>query len=274
MINFLHTFNPNPILISIGFITIYYYGLFIVLGILSGTFIAIKLSKYYNIKKQDIIDSAFWAIISGIIGARIYHIFLELPYYLEHPLNIFKIWQGGIAIHGGIIGGLIALFIFTKKKKINFLNLIGIYAPALAFAQTIGRWGNYFNQELFGKPTNLPWGIPILPENKIAEYYNFQYFHPTFLYESIGNLIIFIILISIHYLIIKKKIKNNHLPIFIYLIAYSVLRFLTEYIRIDKTPKLLGMRLPQIVSIIIVVLITFIYAKNNYFRKPSREKIG
>jgi len=274
MINFLHTFNPDPVLIHIGQITIYYYGLFIVLGILSGTFIAIKLSKYYNIKKQDIIDSAFWAIISGIIGARIYHIFLELPYYLEYPLNIFKIWQGGIAIHGGIIGGLIALFIFTKKKKINFLNLIGIYAPALAFAQTIGRWGNYFNQELFGKPTNLPWGIPILSKNKIADYYNFQYFHPTFLYESIGNLIIFIILISIHYLIIKKKIKNNHLPIFIYLIAYSVLRFLTEYIRIDKTPELLGMRLPQIVSIIIVVLITFIYAKNNYFRKTSREKIG
>ena len=131
-----------------------------------------------------------------------------------------------------------------------------------------------FNQELFGKPTNLPWGIPILPKNKIDEYYNFQYFHPTFLYESIGNLIIFIILISIHYLIIKKKIKNNHLPIFIYLIAYSVLRFLTEYIRIDKTPELLGMRLPQIVSIIIVVLITFIYAKNNYFRKTSRKKIG
>ena len=190
MINFLHTFNPDPILISLGPINIYWYGFFILLGSISALLITLKLASYYNIKKDTIIDLAFYLIIGGIIGARIYHVFLEFPYYLSHPLNIFKIWQGGLAIHGGIIAGVIILFFFAKSiskrsnlqkgdwisARKNFWLLSAILVPGLALAQAIGRWGNYFNQELFGLPTDKAWGIPINFLNRPAEFLNFQYF--------------------------------------------------------------------------------------------------
>lgn len=255
MINFLHTFNPNPVLIQFGFIKIHWYGLFIVLGILAALFVALKLADYYNIKKDDIIDASFWIILGGLVGGRLYHIFLELPYYLQYPSETFKIWQGGLAIHGGIIAGLLITIFITKRKKINLLPFLAIIAPGLAFAQSIGRWGNYFNQELFGLPTSLPWGIPINLANRVPEYYFDTYFHPTFLYESIGSFVIFLILIGIHYSIRKNKIKilSNEICIATYLILYSILRFSLEFIKIDKTPELLGLRFPQIVSIIIVL---------------------
>jgi phosphatidylglycerol:prolipoprotein diacylglycerol transferase len=293
MIHFLHTFNPEPILISLGPVNIYWYGFFVLLGALAAISVALKLASYYNIKKDTIIDLAFWLIIGGIIGARIYHVLLELPYYLSHPLNIFKIWQGGLAIHGGIIAGGIIIWIFAKKlsplltkegqggglaveasnnktspnlsllrRGSNFWLLAAILAPGLALAQAIGRWGNYFNQELFGKPTNLPWGIPINIANRPAEYLSSKFFHPTFLYESLGNLLIFIILISIHIWIIKQKritnyelrITNFVLIVICYLMLYSALRFCLEFIRVDATPELLGLRFPQIISLLIIFL--------------------
>lgn len=269
MINFLHTNIPESILISIGPIHIFYYGLFIVTGILIGIFICLKLAEKYNIKKELIIDSAFWLITGGIIGGRIYHVFLEFPYYLENPIKIFKTWEGGLAIHGGIIAGIIISYFFAKKHKINLWMLSSIYVPALALAQTIGRWGNYFNQELFGKPTDLPWGIPILPENRIAEFYNHQYFHPTFLYESIGNFLIFITLMTIHYKS-KSPLKHQYITIS-YLILYSILRFSLEFVRIDTTPLFLGLRFPQIASIIIsLISVTLII---NIVKKEKESKL-
>lgn len=288
MINLLHTFHPSPILISLGPIHIYWYGFFILLGALLVIFMMLKLAPYYGIERirrgatnaahpndiNIVFDLSFYLIIGGIIGARIYHIFLELPYYLEHPLNIFKIWQGGLAIHGGIIAGIIIIYFFSKKNNAvighcpvpAFWLLTAILAPGLALAQSMGRWGNYFNQELFGLPTGKPWGIPIDAINRPAEYLSSPYFHPTFLYESIGNLIIFIILISIHIWIIKKgKQKNpisHKLTAISYLILYSLLRFSLEFLRIDTTPEFLGLRFPQIVSILIIIASTAILLKN------------
>lgn len=257
---FLHTFHPDPILISFGPINIYWYGIFIVLGILSAVAIALKLSEYYEIKKETIIDLAFYLIIFGIIGARVYDVFLEAPYYLKNPLDVFKIWQGGLAIHGAIIAGAAVIYLFAKKRKLNFWLLASLITPGLALAQAIGRWGNYFNQELFGKPTDLPLGIPIDLINRPLSYISTEYFHPTFLYESIGNLIIFIILISLHYLIIKRKAEScmlrvirYELSVMSYAILYSILRFSTEFIRIDRTPELFHLRFPQIASIFIVI---------------------
>jgi len=258
--NFLHTFSPNPIFLQIGPLIIHWYGIFIVLGIITGSTVAIHLGKKYNISQNKIVDSAFYSIIFGIIGARIYHIFLELPYYIEHPLNVFKIWQGGIAIHGGLILGGITLYLFCKKRKINFLKLVSIYVPSLALAQSIGRFGNYFNQELYGLPTNLPWGIPINLENRIVDFVDFTFFHPTFLYESIGNFAIFIILLYIHKTVLVKKEQNKFkknlylLCILTYAILYSLLRFSLEFIRIDNTPELFGLRFPQVISLIIIGL--------------------
>jgi phosphatidylglycerol:prolipoprotein diacylglycerol transferase len=270
MLNFLHNFHPDPILVSFGGVTIYWYGFFIVVGVVLAIITAIKLGSYYKIDKDIIFDLSFWLLISGIIGARLYHILLDISYYIEQPEQIIKVWEGGLAIHGALIAGLIVLFAFTRKKKINLWKIGAILAPGIALAQAVGRWGNYFNQELFGKPTDLPWGIPIEATHRPIEYISSSYFHPTFLYESLGNLVIFLILISIHiYLIKKSKIKELYffIIIMLYLILYSVLRFATEFIRIDETPLILGLRAPQVASIVIIIL-AIVAITVPYFRRP------
>ncbi|KKQ60653.1 MAG: Prolipoprotein diacylglyceryl transferase [Parcubacteria group bacterium GW2011_GWE2_38_18] len=261
MINFLHTFNPQPILFSFGPINIYWYGLFMVLSILGGLAVSIKVASYYCIKKDTIIDLAFWLILGGLIGARIYDVLLEYRYYLNNPLDIFKIWQGGLAIHGAIFVGALTLWLFAKKQKLNFWLLASVITPGLALGQAIGRWGNYFNQELFGLPTAIPWGIPIAVYNRPTDLVTSQYFHPTFLYESLGSLLIFAILIFIHWLILKNcdlkqtaiKICSviHTLAVLCYAFLYSVLRFTLEFIRIDFAPTILGWRWPQLISLAI-----------------------
>lgn len=277
MITFLHTFNPQSLLISGPWLNIHWYGLFMVLAILAALFLSIKLGKYYGISQDNILDLGFWLILGGLVGARIYEIFLVFDYYVRQPLDIFKIWQGGLAIHGAILTGLAIIIIFARQKKINFWLLTAIVVPGLALGQAIGRWGNYFNQELFGLPTKLPWGIPISPFNRPLEYIDSQFFHPTFLYESLGNLLIFLVLISIHAIIIKRRNKrgdqsqnNAFLKItLIYLALYSLLRFSLEFIRIDKTPTFLSLRWPQVISLLIIIMVAIIFFQNA--RKKSHE---
>jgi len=274
MFNFLHTFHPSPILLSLGPVQIHWYGFFIVLGILAALAVAIYLAKFYQIKTDTIIDLALWLTIGGLLGARLYDIFLEWPYFSTHPLDILKIWQGGLAIHGALIGGLIALLLFAKKYQQNLWQLAAIIVTGLPLAQVIGRWGNYFNQELFGYPTNLPWGIPIDLIHRPWQYLNSEYFHPAFLYESLGNLLIFLILIFLQTRFIKKgKINNssNFLIITSYFFLYSLLRFSTEFIRIDATPVVFGFRFPQLVSLLIVIS-GLIYLAPKFSRKVSQNK--
>lgn len=251
MINFLHTYLPSRILISFGPIHVYWYGVFIVLGILVGIGIAIKLAEFHKLSKDEVIDIIFWLIIGGIIGARLYYILLEFPYFLKNPLDIFKIWQGGLAIHGALIAGVTILWYYTRRHKIDLWLMGAILVPALSIAQAIGRWGNYFNQENFGRPTDLPWGIPIATANRIAGFYNSQYFHPTFLYESLGDIIIFIILILLHIYYARRKQNGNKIIFLTYFLLYAALRFATEFLRIDITLLIFGWRLPQLLSLII-----------------------
>jgi len=261
MFHFLHTFQPHTILLSLGPIHIYWYGFFIVLGIIIALLITLRLAKYYNIDSNLVFDLVFWLVIGGIIGARIYDVFLQWSYYTDYPWQIIKIWQGGLAIHGGIIAGLIITYLFSKYKKINFWKLSALFVPGLILAQAIGRWGNYFNQELFGLPTNLPWGIPINIINRPLNYISLAYFHPTFLYESVGCLLIFLFLITINIYFIKKNKLNTVFftwLVGLYMILYSVLRFSLEFIRLDETPYFLGLRWPQIISLVIISLSIFI----------------
>ncbi|MDD2684208.1 MAG: prolipoprotein diacylglyceryl transferase [Candidatus Cloacimonetes bacterium] len=256
MFSFLHAFHPQPIIFSLGPINIYWYGLFIVLGMTAALGVAFYLGKKWGVDKDLIFDLAFWLIIAGVIGARIYDVFLELPYYISHPAQIIKIWEGGLSIHGGIIAGLIVIAWFARRYQINFWKLSAIIAPGLALGQAIGRWGNYFNQELFGTPTAAAWGIPIDLINRPINYISSEYFHPTFLYESLGCLIIFISL-----LIIIKKAKPRPeketapyiLVAALYMILYSILRFSLEFIKINPTPIWLGLRWPQIISLLFIV---------------------
>lgn len=281
MINFLHNFQPQAILWSGSFFDIRWYGLFMVLGIIAAIITAAILAKAYHYKTEIILDLSFWLIIGGLLGARIYEIFLEWPYYSQNPLSGFKIWQGGLAIHGAIIGGLITVWLFARKRQFNFWFLGSIIVPGLALGQAIGRFGNYFNQELFGMPTKMPWGIPIDPLNRPLQYIGEKFFHPTFIYESIGNLLIFLILIAIHVIILKKQqannLQKNYHPDFIkltaiYLILYSLLRFFLEFIRSDQTPKLYGWRWPQIISLIIILFAVFLFFKKNDQSETEQQK--
>ena len=258
MINWLHNFLPRPVLLELGFIHIYWYGLFVVLAIMVALVIAQTLAKKYDFSKAKLFDLAFWLIIFGIIGARLYHIGLEYHYYLTNPIAMFKIWQGGLAIHGGVLAGIIVVWYFTRQYKYNFWLVTSLIVPGLALAQAIGRWGNYFNQELFGLPTALPWGIPIATFNRLIPYLSENYFHPTFLYESLGSLCLTVILLALHYFY-KTKNEFKYLLITLsYLIGYSILRFSLEFIRLDLTPLVAGLRWPQWMSLLITVA-SFVY---------------
>jgi len=257
MINWLHTFQPQPILFSFDFIHIYWYGFFIVLGIISALIVSFKLAQYYRVDSESLFDLSFWLIINGLIGARIYDIFLQLPYYISNPSAVFKVWQGGLAIHGAIIASFITIYFFAKKQKISSWKLISLVVPGLALAQAIGRFGNYFNQELFGLPTSQPWGIPIDLANRPLEYLGNSFFQPTFLYESFGCLLIFILLVSLNIFLIKQGKLNNYyfvLMASLYMVLYSILRFALEFIRIDFSPIFLGLRWPQIISLVFILI--------------------
>jgi phosphatidylglycerol:prolipoprotein diacylglycerol transferase len=251
------------------------------LAILTGFLFIIYLAKRYKIKTDIIIDLAFWIILFGIIGARLYELIIDFNYYQNYPLAIFKIWQGGLAIHGAIIAGFITLYFFSKNiaKKINkkhsviFWKLTAIITPGVALGQFIGRWGNYFNQELFGLPSKASWAIPINLLNRPIEYISEEFFHPTFLYESLGNLLIFLILFSIHLYILKKDKINTNTFIRVstlYLFLYSLLRFILEFLRLDPTLVLGSMRWPKIISLIIIVISLFLFIYSYY--KHAKDK--
>lgn len=264
MLNIIHTFQPDAILFSWGLFTVYWYGLMIVLGITVALFISNLLNKFYGLSNNQLLDTSFYLIVFGIFGARLYDVFLELPHYLNNPLQILKIWEGGLAIHGAIITGLAVLYFSAKHYKVSFWRLSSLFVPGLAIGQAIGRWGNYFNQELFGKPTIQPWGIPISIENRPWQYLNENYFHPTFLYESVGCLLIGILLFILNFYFIQKAKLTEKFFIWstvLYMVLYSILRFGLETIRIDKAPVFLGWRWPQIVSLLIIISFFHLFNK-------------
>lgn len=249
--NFLHNFIPQPILIKIGPLAIHWYGLIIAIALLAAIFVAVKLAKKRKFSLDDVLDLALWLVIGGIIGARLYDVFVvEWSYFSNHWEKIFYIWQGGLAIHGAIIGGLIALIFWCRKRKQNIWIWLDIISVVIPLAQAIGRWGNYFNQELFGRPTSLPWGILIAENLRPEIYKSFQYFQPAFLYESILNFILFVILFISYQ---KQKLKLGQI-FGLYLIGYGIIRFTMEFIRIDATGMLFNIRVPQIVSIAAIII--------------------
>lgn len=273
MINFLHNFNPQALMLDLGLFQLNWYGFFVSLAMLAGLLITFQLRPKNLISQEKLLDLIFWLIVVGLLGARLYDVLLELPFYIKHPLQIFQIWKGGLAIHGGILAGLVFLILFSKKEALNFWKITAILTPGLALGQAIGRFGNYFNQELFGRPTNLPWGIPIELANRPLDFISYTHFHPTFLYESLGSFFIFIIL----FILIKKLLKTNENKKIIfsssivatYMLLYSILRFSLEFIRIDYAPNLIGLRVPQITSLLIIMFAIVILIKNYVSKKKT-----
>ena len=262
--------SPGDTFLNLGFLTIRWYGLLISISVVIGLFISKKLAKSRNINPQYISDISTSLIISSIIGARAYYVIFEWRQYsggnfftsfdlfnnvIQIP-SFLAIWQGGIAIHGGLIGGFLCILFFCKSKNIHLKTFIDILIPSIILGQSIGRWGNFFNNEAFGIPTDLPWKLFIPIQNRPIEFINYQFFHPTFIYESLWNFFIFILLIIIFY---QQNNKNSVRPGFIsclYLIGYSFGRFWIEGLRIDPLciggiPPFCdgGLRMAQFISI-------------------------
>ena len=259
--------SHSQIICTIFGVHIYFYGVILAIAITTGTLVSDYIgSKIFNLAKETIIDMAPYVVITGIIGARLYYCLLNYDFYLRFPTEILAIRHGGISIHGALIGGFIGLIFFAKRKNLSVLKLCDVSAIGLALAQAIGRWGNFFNSEAFGTPTNLPWKLYIAPQYRPIPYTDYEYFHPAFLYESVLDLIIFFVLL----LLTKTKLrnKNGNLAL-IYLIMYSFVRILVESIRIDSVRYIFGISVAIIMSVgIIVVALSVLIYRN----LPNRTK--
>lgn len=244
--------SPPFTSIPIGPFEIHLYGIIIALALTLCYYTLSKLAKNKNISQEEIDHYFFLSIPFAILGARAYHVGTNWDYYMQHLNLIPAIWNGGLGIMGGVITVIITLYILTKRKHRTFFELTDLFAIILPLGQAIGRWGNYFNQELYGKPTQLPWGVYIDPQHRLQGYENDQTFHPTFLYESLLNLCNFIFLLFI----CKKR---PHLPpgiiTAVYFINYGIIRFLVELIKIDPdvTAQIGPLRVPQYFSLLLII---------------------
>ena len=268
-------------LLDLGFFEIKWYSALILLAFIIGYGLVISRCKKKGLNTTKISDMCFYLVIVCILGARLYYCLFNLDYYLNDILEIFKIWKGGLAIHGGIIAGIIFIFFYTRKHDISLLDILDVFAPALVLGQAIGRWGNFFNQEAFGplldkvNPNNPAFLQSLhIPEFIIDGMYiddPFKvaipgYYHPTFLYESLGCLLIFIIILVIRNI---KAIKPGQVAS-IYFIGYGILRFLIESLREDSL-MLFNLKVAQLVSIIMIVvgIILFILPYIKRLKKSS-----
>lgn len=242
--------SPGSVLFDFGQIKIYYYGIIMALSIITGLFACnIVCRKFWSQKEWEVIlDLAFGTILFGFLGARIYYVLAGYKFFMVNPQEIFAVWHGGMAIHGAIIGGLIFNLIYLKLKKFSILKYLDILTFGLISGQIIGRWGNFFNSEAFGLPTFSFFKLYIPPENRPVEFAAFDYFHPTFLYESLLNIVILLILI----LIMKKSSENktNGYVFFSYLFLYSLVRFFIEDVRLDSVLNFGNIPLAQVASIV------------------------
>ncbi len=258
--------SPGPIIFEIGPIVVRWYGLLIASAVLIGVTLSQSLAKRRGVNPDLLGDLAIWLVISAIPSARLYYVLFEWQEYAQRPGDIVAIWKGGIAIHGAIIGGTIATIIFARLNRISLWQLLDLVAPSLILGQAIGRWGNFFNSEAFGKQTDLPWKL------YIARYDD--YFHPTFLYESLWNLAVFVLLLSLFFWGLKNytRLKTGTLAA-VYLIAYSLGRVWIEWLRTDSL--MLGpLRIAQVVSIIAIALGLLILAWLYVFKRPLPDVVS
>ncbi len=223
----------NPIAMQLGPISITWYALFIVSGLLIGSYIGARESIKHNLKEEDFYDMLFYLMIFSFIGARTWYVLFDGNFYLQHPAEIIKIWNGGLAIHGGIVGGASYLVYYARKRMINPLTLTDIAAPSLLLGQAIGRWGNFMNSEAHGGPTTKAFlqDTLHLPDFIVnGMHIDGIYYHPTFLYESVWNLIGFILMMTL----IRPKFRNRYGIITgCYLMWYGFIRFFIEMMRTD-----------------------------------------
>ena len=257
----------NPEIFSIGSISIRWYSVLILIGIIIAVILAEKESKKFKFEKDFIFDLAFWAIIFGIIGARLYYVIFNFELYKNDLLGIFKVWNGGLAIHGGILAGLITVIVYCKRKNVRILRVTDIAVPSLIIAQAIGRWGNFFNSEAHGPVTTLANLKELFIPSFIIDGMNINgvYYHPTFYYESLWCILGFIVLLLVRRF--YKSLKCGQLT-GIYLMWYGVGRLFIESLRTDSL-MLGNLKVAQLVSLVMILigLLSFVYLCFNRLKK-------
>ncbi len=248
--------SPSSGSFDLGPLTLRAYGLMIALGVIAAVWLMAKRFEQRKLNPEHASSIAMWLVPAGLVGARAYHVATDWRRFEGDWIGAIKIWEGGLGILGGLIFGVGAAVLYCRQKELDLKTVTDIVAPTLPLAQLIGRWGNYFNQELFGRPTDLPWGLEINLQKRPAGFQAEETFHPTFLYESIWNLLVVFALLKIEKM---KKIPKGFLLI-AYFALYSIGRLWVEALRIDEATQWGGIRINiWIFGIVAIASITTLF---------------
>jgi phosphatidylglycerol:prolipoprotein diacylglycerol transferase len=242
--------SPGAIVLQIGPLVIRWYGLLVATAVLIGTFLATREARHRGEDPEELMNVSVVAVIAAFLGARLYYVLFNWDYYGVNPWKILAIWEGGLAIHGGLLAGVVVGWLWGRRKRLPIAIYLDIAAPSLALGQAIGRWGNFFNQEAYGTPTNLSWKLYIDPAHRPPHLAEYEFFHPTFLYESLWDVGIFILF----YGVLRRRLRPYEGALFLsYLGLYSLGRFFIEGLRIDSL--MLGpFRVAQIMSLLMILV--------------------
>ena len=245
-------FIPSPTngTLNLGPIPLHVYGLLLAVGVVAAAIIAERRWVRWGQDKRVFQDALIWIVLGGVVGARLYHVITDYERFTGDWARVFQIWKGGLSIWGVVAGGLIAVLIVARVKHVNTFLLTDAIVPGLLVAQAIGRWGNYFNQELFGEPTTLPWGLKIDVINRPLGFESYSQFHPTFLYESIYCLILVAIILWVER---NWRLRTGQTS-GLYLALYCFGRFGFENLRIDDARVVLGLRINAWVTLVVMII--------------------
>ena len=273
--------SPGPLLFQLGPFSLRWYGLLIAVAVLLGLLLATRLGRQRGIEPALIADLLPILVLAAVVGARTYYVLFEWRQYQLNWLDALAVWRGGIAIHGALLGGTLAVVLYCRWRRLAFWNLMDVLVPSVALGQAIGRWGNFFNSEAFGLPTDLPWRLTIPFANRPVEFLDQNTFHPTFLYESIWNLGVVALLLVLFQRGLQGKLNLPPGALScVYLISYSTGRLWIEGLRIDPlclagTPPFCagGLRMAQLVSLLLIALagtgLYWLYGRRRPLPDPS-----
>ena len=241
-------FQLGPIVVlsyQLGPLVIRWYGILMATSIVVGLVLGHRQARREGLPADDIVSVGQWAILAGLVGARLYEVVFNWDYYGRYPSKIIAVWEGGLAMHGGLIVGPLVGVWLAHRWNVPILRGLDVVGPYMVLGQAIGRWGNFFNEEAFGRPTDLPWKLYISPEHRPLGYAQYEYFHPTFLYESLWDFAVFLMLVG--WLRPRLRARPGAL-FFAYIGLYSVGRFAIEALRLDSF-WLGPLRVPQLASV-------------------------
>ena len=265
--------SPGPVafyipqILGFGPIPVRWYGILMATAIVVGLWWGHRQAKRDGLPADEIVNVGQWAILAGLLGARAYEVIFNWDYYGQHPSKIPAVWEGGLAMHGGLIVGPIVGAVLAWKKQIPILRGLDVTGPAMVLGQAIGRWGNFFNEEAFGRPTGVPWKMYVSPAHRPPGFGQFEYFHPTFLYESLWDFAVFLALVAW----LRPRLREHPGAVFFcYIGLYSVGRFAIEALRLDSF-WLGSFRVPQLASVagVIVAVIGLAWTRRRSTPVPA-----